>query len=99
MKNGIGNKPRFLRLESFPTTFAAMLQIKLCLLLLSFSTIFAAPTGIANQMVKNSAHLVKRVGETRNNLHEVLFNIDKWPGIAKTNCYAMLCIFNGERIQ
>lgn len=37
-------------------------------------------------------------GTTRDNPIPITFDITNWPNIAEEDCYAMLCIFGGQRV-
>ncbi|KAJ5195301.1 uncharacterized protein N7498_008739 [Penicillium cinerascens] len=71
-----------------------MISKNLFFLTLLFPAAFAAPIGDSS----NNEGLVKRAGGSRNDPVHATFDITGWEDIAEENCYAMLCIRNGDRV-
>jgi hypothetical protein len=75
--------------------FFKSLTSRLCLFSLLCCATLAAP--VAEPI--DEAELVKRVpGDSATNPIDATFNITNWPNIAEENCYAMLCLFDGNRV-
>jgi hypothetical protein len=52
-----------------------------------------------SQIHSSELGLVKRVrGDSPANAIEGSFDVTNWPNIAEENCYAMLCLLEGNRI-
>ena len=71
-----------------------MISKSLVLLTLLFSAAFAAPIGDSS----NNEGLVKRAGGSRNDPIHATFDITGWEDIAEENCFAMLCVRDGDQV-
>lgn len=81
------------------------LLIRLGLFSLSWAVVLAAPVDGRNDELlvpRNTTQpgkLVPRApGDTASDPIDITFDITGWPNIAEENCYAMLCLLNGNRV-
>ena len=81
--------------------FSKDLVRRLCLLSILCYAAVAAPivdgTDEFDVSFNESAVLQKRVPGDANNPWPKNFDTTNWPNIAEENCYAMLCLFGGQR--